>query len=182
MDDMRINSVFSVLRVNLLSHIHFSDSFISSLSRCSSSGTLSEATHILVSSANRDSVVFLKNDGRSLIYIRNNSGPRQDLSRIPYLTKLNEECSPLRVQLCLRSVKYDMNHSNSIPTSPYFRSLLKRMSSQAQHGIGSLINMQKSAFLLLWNNYELYGCKILHIECFSTIESENLVRISKFFV
>ena len=41
--------------------------------------------------------------------------------------------------------------------------------------------MQKLVFLSLWDNYELYGCKILHIESFSAIESENLIRISKFF-
>ena len=41
--------------------------------------------------------------------------------------------------------------------------------------------MQKSVFLPLWDNYELCGCKILHIERFSAMESENLVRISKFF-
>ena len=34
----------------------------------------------------------------------------------------------------------------------------------------------------LWDNYELYDRKILHIERFSAIESENLVRISEFFV
>ena len=81
-------------------------------------GTLSEATHILVSSVNMDGVALLKTDGRSLIYIRNNSGPRQDPCGIPHLTILNEEFSSLRVQLCLRSVKYDMYHSNSIPTTP----------------------------------------------------------------
>ena len=32
--------------------------------------------------------------------------------------------------------------------------------SQAQHGMGPFINMQKSVFLPLWDNYELYGCKI----------------------
>ena len=48
--------------------------------------------------------------------------------------------------------------------------------------MGPLINMQKSVFLPLWDNYELHGRKILHIESFSAIESENLVRISKFFV
>ena len=37
-----------------------------------------------------------------------------------------------------------------------------------------LINMQKSVFLPLWDNYELYGRKILHIESFLAIESENL--------
>ena len=37
-------------------------------------------------------------------------------------------------------------------------------------------------FLSLWDNYELYGYKFLHIKSFSTIESENLVRISKFFI
>ena len=42
--------------------------------------------------------------------------------------------------------------------------------------------MQKSVFLPLWDNYELYGRKILHIESFSAIASENLVRISKFFL
>ena len=42
--------------------------------------------------------------------------------------------------------------------------------------------MQKSVFSPLWNNYALYGRKILHIESFSAIESENLVTISKFFV
>ena len=41
---------------------------------------------------------------------------------------------------------------------------------------------KKSVFLPLWDNYELYGRKIFHIESFSDIESENLVRISKFFV
>ena len=54
--------------------------------------------------------------------------------------------------------------------------------SQVQHGMGPLINMQKSVFLPLWDNYELNGRKILQIESFSAIESENLVRISKFFV
>ena len=57
-----------------------------------------------------------------------------------------------------------------------------KLSSQAQHGMGPLINMLKSVCLPLWDNYELYGCKILHIESFSAIESENLVRISKFLV
>ena len=53
--------------------------------------------------------------------------------------------------------------------------------SQVQRGMGPLI-MQKSVFLPLWDNYELYGRESLHIESFSAIESENLVRISKFFV
>ena len=44
-----------------------------------------------------------------------------------------------------------------------------------------LINMQKSVFLPLWDNYGLYGRKLLHIESFSAIESQNLVRMSKFF-
>ena len=48
--------------------------------------------------------------------------------------------------------------------------------------MGPLINMQKSVFLQLYDNYELYGRKIMHIESFSAIKSENLVRISKFFV
>ena len=48
--------------------------------------------------------------------------------------------------------------------------------------MGPLINMLKSVFLPLWENYELNGCKSLHIERFSATESENLVRISKFFV
>ena len=47
--------------------------------------------------------------------------------------------------------------------------------------MGPLINMQKSVFLPLWDNYELNGLKILYIECFLAIESENLVRISEFF-
>ena len=54
--------------------------------------------------------------------------------------------------------------------------------SSVQHGMGHLINMQKSVFFPLWDNFELYGRKILHIENFSAIESENLVRILKFFV
>ena len=54
--------------------------------------------------------------------------------------------------------------------------------SQVQHGMGPLINMQKSVFLPLWDNCELYGRKILQIESFSAIESENLVRISEFFI
>ena len=54
--------------------------------------------------------------------------------------------------------------------------------TKVQHGMGLLIHMLKSVFLPLWDNYELYGRKILHIESFSAIESENLVRISKFFV
>ena len=41
----------------------------------------------------------------------------------------------------------------------------------------NIINMQKSVFLPLWDNYELYGRKILHIESFSVIESENLVIV-----
>ena len=40
----------------------------------------------------------------------------------------------------------------------------------------------KISILPLWDNYELYGCKILHMESFSAIKYEHLVRISKFFV
>ena len=54
--------------------------------------------------------------------------------------------------------------------------------AQVQHGMGPLINMQKSVFLPLWDNFELHGSKILHMKSFSTTESENLFRISKFFV
>ena len=49
-------------------------------------------------------------------------------------------------------------------------------------GMGPLINTQKSVFLPLWDNFEMNSCKILHIESFSAIESEKLVKISKFFV
>ena len=56
------------------------------------------------------------------------------------------------------------------------------VATQVQHGMGLLINMQKSAFLPLWDNHELYGRKILHIESFSAKETENLVRIAKFFI
>ena len=55
------------------------------------------------------------------------------------------------------------------------------MAFQVQQGMGPFINMQKSVFLPLWDNHELYGCGILHIESFSDKESENLVRIAKFF-
>ena len=48
--------------------------------------------------------------------------------------------------------------------------------------MGLLNNVQKSVFLPLWDNYELYGRKILHIESFSAIEFENLVKISKCFI
>ena len=54
--------------------------------------------------------------------------------------------------------------------------------SQVQQGMSPFINMQKSVFLPLWDNHGLYGSKILHIESFSAKESENLVRIAKFFV
>ena len=61
MDHLRINSVYSVLRVRLLSLINLSNRAISFPSRCSSSvleHSLSEATHIPVlgSSVNMDSV------------------------------------------------------------------------------------------------------------------------------
>ena len=45
---------------------------------------------------------------------------------------------------------------------------------QVQHGMGPLIYMHRSVFLPLWDNYELYGREILHIESFSAVESENL--------
>ena len=54
-------------------------------------------------------------------------------------------------------------------------------SSPTWHG-SPHIYMQKSVFLPLWDNYELYSRKSLHIATFSAIEYENLVRISKFFV
>ena len=57
-----------------------------------------------------------------------------------------------------------------------------RYETQVQHGMGPLINMQKSVFLPLWDNYDLYGRKSLQIESFLAIESENLVRISIFVV
>ena len=60
--------------------------------------------------------------------------------------------------------------------------IISTLTTQVQHGMGPLINMQKSVFLASWDNYELYGCKILHIKTISAIESENLDRIAKFFV
>ena len=48
--------------------------------------------------------------------------------------------------------------------------------------MGPLINMQKSVFLQLRDNHELYDRKILHIKSFSAKESENLVKIVKFFI
>ena len=45
---------------------------------------------------------------------------------------------------------------------------------QVQHGMDPLVNIQKSVFLPLWDNYELYGHKVLHIESFLAIESQNL--------
>ena len=61
-------------------------------------------------------------------------------------------------------------------------SIITKAGSQIQHGMGPLINMQNSVFLALQDNYELSGCKIVHIKTFSAVESENLVRIAKFFV
>ena len=53
--------------------------------------------------------------------------------------------------------------------------------SQVQQGVCHLfINMQKSVFLALWQNYELCGCKILTIKNISLIDSDKLVRIAKF--
>ena len=47
-----------------------------------------------------------------------------------------------------------------------------------------LIWNSRSLFKNFQNHYfiELYGRKSLHIKSFSAIESENLVRISNFFV
>ena len=56
------------------------------------------------------------------------------------------------------------------------------MHAQVQHGMGPLINMQKSVFLPLWDNYELYGRQILQIESFSVKESKNLATTAKSFV
>ena len=73
--------------------------------------------------------------------------------------------------------------SSVIMTLPsHFQNSLSTFSTQVEHGMGPLINLQKSVFLPLWDNHELYGRKILHIESFSAKESENLVRIAKFFV
>ena len=47
---------------------------------------------------------------------------------------------------------------------------------------GSPHSYAKISILPLWDNHELYGCKILHIKGFSGKESENLVRIAKFFL
>ena len=52
-------------------------------------------------------------------------------------------------------------------------SRIKRMNNSSPTWHGPLINMQKSVFLPLWDNHELYGRKLLHIENFSAKESEN---------
>ena len=54
--------------------------------------------------------------------------------------------------------------------------------SQVQHGMGLLINMQKSVFLALWEKYDTYGCEILQNESIFDKESEHLDGIRKFFV
>ena len=73
-------------------------------------------------------------------------------------------------------------HLEKIPLSTTVFSLLSLVETsseiseliapEVQHRMGPL-NMQKSVYLPLWENYKLYGRKILHIESFSAIESEN---------
>ena len=58
----------------------------------------------------------------------------------------------------------------------------KGVSSPTGHGSPSLICEKNSSFVFMGLNHELYGRKILHIESFSAKQSENLVRIAKFFV
>ena len=57
-------------------------------------------------------------------------------------------------------------HVNASSLSEIVKIKNIRISTEVQHGMGPLINMQKSVFLLLWDNYELYGRKILYIESF----------------
>ena len=78
----------------------------------------------------------------------------------------------------IKNIFFFLNGGSAIRKQELSRSCLERFYlslSQVQHGMGPLINMQKSVFLSMWNNYELYGRKILHIENFSAIEFENLV-------
>ena len=52
--------------------------------------------------------------------------------------------------------------------------------TQVQYGMGCLINMQKSVYLALYDDYEVYSSESLYIESISAIKSENLVSIAKF--
>ena len=78
-------------------------------------------------------------------------------------------------RLCYKIMLNNYNRVIISPLSP------AKPVPQVQHGRSPLINMQTSVFLPLWDNHVLHGHKILHIESFSAKQSENLVRIAKFF-
>ena len=94
---------------------------------------------------------------------------------------MNQGALPGERKRCAFKIPCKMKRGVDLLRPDYTKERNKR-EPQVQHGMGPLTNMQKSVFLPLWDNYELYGCKTLDIESSWAIESENLVRISKFFV
>ena len=71
----------------------------------------SDATLMLVSSANIRGVATDKQFGKSLIYIKNSSGPRLLPCGIPNFTSHGEDKHPITLHCCNRLLRYELNHA-----------------------------------------------------------------------
>ena len=80
-----------------------------------------------MSSAN-SSDINLEERGRSFMYNKNRRGPRIDPWGTP--SRISKRGLNLFLMLtnCLRFLRYDLNHSSSMPIIPYLLSLLKSIS------------------------------------------------------
>ena len=54
-------------------------------------------------------------------------GPKTEPCGTPIFTFLVRELLPFKQTICLRSDRYDLNHFNSVPDTPYLCNFLSKM-------------------------------------------------------
>ena len=112
-----MNSVFATFRLSLFDSSQFLIFSKSSFTlKCNSDVDIAAAFSI-VSSAYICGLVCIKQEGRSLIYIRNN-GPKIDPCGTPQLTVCGFEMLPSTMHCCCLFNKYDLNQSRVVPPIP----------------------------------------------------------------
>ena len=108
----------STFSANLFVVNHLSTFFSSLFMVYSKRSRLSDLKYILVSSAKRQNLSFLQTAGKSLMKMRNNSGPKTEPCGTPHITSSTSDDAPFTSTYCFLLVKYDWNQLKGIPLSP----------------------------------------------------------------
>ncbi len=121
-----IQTVLSVVQMSLFSFSLLLKASRSSFNCCSSTDRSGSQACKVVSSAYTSNICLIAS-GASFINIMNKKGPRMDPCGTPIITGCSSERDRLKLTCWIRLDKYDLNHSSSLPSTPYATSFLSNV-------------------------------------------------------